>query len=60
MFLFWSKQDQRRFVDAVEKFHALVNDLETVLAPAKRRRKLNDCPAAIDRDKVGSSSTARV
>jgi hypothetical protein len=35
--LFWSKS-QRRFIDSVERFHGLVNDLELVVLPAKRRK----------------------
>lgn len=43
--LFWSKSEQRRFIDAVEKFAGLVNDMERVLAPAKRRRLGKDATA---------------
>jgi len=42
----WSKSEQRRFIDAVEKFHALVSDLERVLSPAKRKRQMKDATAA--------------
>jgi hypothetical protein len=42
--LFWSKAEQRRFVDAVERFVGLVGDLETILAPVKRRRKATTAP----------------
>lgn len=44
--LCWSKRDQLRFVEAVERFQSLVNDLEVVLAAPKRRseaaRKANE------------------
>jgi hypothetical protein len=38
--LFWSKRDQRRFIDAVEKFCGLVNDMERIMAPRKRKKLL--------------------
>jgi len=38
--LFWSKRDQKRFIDAVERFCSMVNDLEVILAPVKRKRKM--------------------
>jgi Prion-inhibition and propagation len=43
--LLWSRRDQSRFIQAVERLSSLVNDLERVLAPAKRRRRLSDPPA---------------
>lgn len=33
----FSRQDQRRFVEAVEHFHSLVNDLSIVVSEMKRR-----------------------
>lgn len=44
--LLWSKRDQARFIDAVERMQSLVNDLERVLLPAKRRRAAADARAA--------------
>lgn len=35
--LIWSKRDQLRFINAVERLQSLVNDLESILAPKKRR-----------------------
>jgi hypothetical protein len=49
-FVFWSKQDQRRFIDGLERFAALVNDLERILTPAKRRRQAKDAAAAAGGD----------
>lgn len=44
--LCWSKRDQLRFIEAVERFQSLVNDLEVILASPKRRseaaRKANE------------------
>lgn len=44
--LCWSKRDQLRFIEAVERFQSLVNDLELILAAPKRRseaaRKANE------------------
>lgn len=37
--LFWSRTEQRRFIDAVEKLVATVNDLSAFLSEAKRRRR---------------------
>ncbi len=37
LLLFWSKRDQSRFIETVERLCSLVNDLETVLAPRKRK-----------------------
>ena len=37
LMLFWSKRDQRRFIDAVERFQSLVNDLDAVMVEAKLR-----------------------
>ena len=42
--LVWNRRDQLRFIEAMERFASLVNDLERILAPVKRRRKL-DPPA---------------
>jgi len=44
--LFWSKGEQRRFIDAVERFQSLVNDMERVLEPVKRKRLAKIDPAA--------------
>lgn len=35
--LFWSRAEQRRFIDAVEKLVSTVNDLQVILAEPKRR-----------------------
>jgi prophage DNA circulation protein len=35
--LLWSKQEQRRFVDAVERLISAIGDLQMVLAEPKRR-----------------------
>ena len=35
--LFWSRSEQRRFIDAVERFVACVGDLETMIAAKKRK-----------------------
>lgn len=43
--LLWSKRDQARFIDAVERFQALTNDLEKILEPMKRRRAAKTKPA---------------
>jgi hypothetical protein len=43
--LCWTKRDQLRFIDAVERFQSLVNDLETILAAAKRKRAAKTSPA---------------
>lgn len=42
--LCWTKRDQLRFIEAVERFASLVNDLETILAPVKRRRAAKTAP----------------
>jgi len=39
--LFWSRCEQRRFIESVERMQSLVNDLEKVLEPAKRRKLAN-------------------
>lgn len=39
LLLFWSKRDQVRFIDAVERLCSLVNDLSTLVTAAKRRRR---------------------
>lgn len=36
--LLWTKRDQQRFIEAVERLCSAINDLERVLEPAKRRR----------------------
>ena len=38
--LLWSRQEQRRFIDAVERLVAAIGDLESILAEPKRRAKL--------------------
>jgi hypothetical protein len=43
--LCWTKRDQLRFIEATERFQSLVNDLETILAPAKRKRAAKTSPA---------------
>ena len=40
MMLFWSKRDQRRFIDAVERMQTLINDLESLLQEPKRRAQV--------------------
>jgi len=35
----WNARDQRRFIDAVEKFAGLVGDMTILLEAAKRRKK---------------------
>ena len=37
--LFWSRAEQRRFIDAVERLVSTVADLETLLARKKRERR---------------------
>ena len=37
--LFWSRAEQRRFIDAVERLVSTVQDLETFLARKKRERR---------------------
>lgn len=44
--LFWSKREQARFIENVERFAGLVNDLERVLAPVKRKKLAKDAAAA--------------
>lgn len=39
LMLFWSKRDQRRFIEAVERFVSLVNDLDVLVSTAKRKRQ---------------------
>jgi hypothetical protein len=39
LMLLWSRQDQRRFIDAVERLAGLVNDLESLLNEPKQRAK---------------------
>lgn len=38
--LLWSRAEQRRFVDAVERLVGAIGDLEQILAPRKRKRSL--------------------
>lgn len=40
LMLFWSRAEQRRFIDAVERLVNTVNDLETLLARKKRERRV--------------------
>jgi hypothetical protein len=42
--LFWNRRDQQRFIEAVERLCSAVNDLERILAPAKRRRAAKERP----------------
>jgi hypothetical protein len=35
--LFWSKREQKRFIDAVERFISAVGDIESLLVEPKRR-----------------------
>ena len=44
--LFWSKRDQLRFCESVERFESLVNDMERILAPAKRKKQTHEAKAA--------------
>ena len=37
--LFWSRAEQRRFIDAVERLVSTVGDLEVLLARKKRERR---------------------
>ena len=37
--LFWSRAEQRRFIDAVERLVSTVGDLEILLARKKRERR---------------------
>lgn len=37
--LLWSKAEQRRFIDAVERLVSTVNDLVVLLEETKRRRR---------------------
>lgn len=39
LMLFWSRTEQRRFIDAVERLVSTVNDLETLLVRTKRGRR---------------------
>jgi len=55
MMLFWNKRDQLRFIENVERLASLVNDLETIVLPAKRRRQAKTDPnAAASNGKEGS------
>lgn len=36
--LFWSRAEQRRFIDAVERLVSMVQDLEALLTRKKRER----------------------
>jgi len=47
LMLFWSKRDQQRFIESIEKLVALVNDLEKIVEPAKRRKAAKQKPAAV-------------
>lgn len=38
LMLIWSRRDQQRFIEAVERFQSLVNDMERVLEPVKRKK----------------------
>lgn len=49
--LFWNVRDQARFIENVERLGGVVNDLERVLEPAKRKKKaaaVNGTAAAWD------------
>ena len=39
LMLFWSRAEQRRFIDAVERLVSTVQDLEAFLASKKRERR---------------------
>lgn len=39
LMLFWSRAEQRRFIDAVERLVSTVQDLEVLLARKKRERR---------------------
>jgi hypothetical protein len=40
----WSKREQQRFIETVERLHSMVNDLDTILTPVKRRRAMKVPP----------------
>lgn len=42
--LCWTKRDQLRFIEGIERFQSLVNDLQTLLEPVKRRRSAKTPP----------------
>jgi hypothetical protein len=56
--LLWSKRDHLRFCEAVERFQALVNDLETILAPAKRKRAMKQAAAILASQATAASAGA--
>lgn len=39
LMLFWSRTEQRRFIEAVERLVSTVHDLEALLARKKRARR---------------------
>lgn len=53
LLLSWSMRDQSRFIEAVERLHALVNDLEKVLAPILRQALMARPARAIGPDRDG-------
>lgn len=61
--LFWSKQDQKRFIDAVERFTATAADLAVVAAELRqeheRRRRRRARPAADDNTPIESAQNGR-
>ena len=44
LMLFWSRAEQRRFIDAVERLVSTVQDLEAFLARKKRERQPRPSP----------------
>lgn len=48
--LLFSPKDQVRFVEAVERFQSLVNDLEVLVDSFKRKRGLPTAPPAAEND----------
>lgn len=56
--LFWNRRDQARFIETVERLASLVNDLEKVLAPAKRKKLAADAKQAAARAAKAAASAA--
>jgi hypothetical protein len=59
--IFWTRRDQRRFIDAVERLVGLVGDLKVLLEEKKRTRRARKpvevvitgpCPGAAEREQV--------
>ncbi len=53
LMLFWSKAEQRRFIDAVERFVALVGDLQVLLDPIKRKAAAKAAAEVLRASKAG-------